>query len=216
MTASLNRQRFVDAALEVIADVGVERASMRKVAAQLGVSAMAMYKHFNNKEALLAAAFDTFIERADVLPAETLAWDGWLEQLARNMYGALSGDRRWLPLLGSLPLGSNALKVTDQVITKLQAAGFSADQAVRIYMAMIQLVVGAASLRATLYRASEEGGDEALSAVTHSYLQDPSRQRLHVAPVLETIVREEPIDISLPYLLDGFRQQLSAATPSPR
>ena len=101
-------------------------------------------------------------------------------------------------------------------LRRIQALGFSADQAVRIYMAMIQLVVGAASLRATLYRASEEGGDEALSAVTHSYLQDPSRQRLHVAPVLETIVREEPIDISLPYLLDGFRQQLSAATPSPR
>ena len=42
MTVSLNRQRFVDAALSVIAEVGVERLSMRKVAAQLGVSAMAM------------------------------------------------------------------------------------------------------------------------------------------------------------------------------
>ena len=109
MTVSLNRQRFVDAALSVIAEEGVERLSMRKVAAQLGVSAMAMYKHFNNKDALLAAAFDTFIERAEVLPDESLAWDGWLEQLARNMYRALSGEMRWVPLLGTMPLGSNAL-----------------------------------------------------------------------------------------------------------
>ena len=211
MTVSLNRQRFVDAALSVIAEEGVERLSMRKVAAQLGVSAMAMYKHFNNKDALLAAAFDTFIERAEVLPDESLAWDGWLEQLARNMYRALSGEMRWVPLLGTMPLGSNALKVTDRVIGKMQDAGFSADQAVRCYMAMIQLVVGAVCLRATLYVEAAESAEESLSPVTHSYLQDPSSQRLYVAPVLEAVVREEPIDISLAYLIDGFRQQLPAA-----
>lgn len=210
MSSTLNRQRFVDAALEVIADVGVERLSMRKVAAQLGVSAMAMYKHFSNKDALLAAAFDTFIARADVLPADSLNWDDWLNRLARNMYQALSSEMRWVPLLGSLPLGDHALRVTDQVIGKMQQAGFSAEQSLRIYMAMLQLVVGAVCLRATLYAQPERGG-QALAPVTHSYLRQPSRQRLHVAPVLEAVVREEPIDISLAYLIDGFRQQLSSA-----
>ena len=101
MSGTLNRQRFVDAALLVIAEVGVERLSMRRGANQLGVSAMAMYKHFANKDELVAAAFEEFIARAEVLPDDGLPWDDWLSASARGMYRALCSEMSWVPLLGS-------------------------------------------------------------------------------------------------------------------
>ena len=123
MSGSLNRQRFVDAALDVIADVGVEKLSMRRVASQLGVSAMAMYKHFANKDELLGAAFEEFIARAEVLPDDQLPWDEWLTVSARGMYQALCSEMSWVPWLGKLRLGGNALRVTERFAAKLAESG---------------------------------------------------------------------------------------------
>ena len=53
--SALNRGAYVEAALEVIAEVGVDKLSMRNVASRLSVSPMAMYKHFPTKDDLLAA-----------------------------------------------------------------------------------------------------------------------------------------------------------------
>ncbi len=216
MSRALNRSSFVDAALAVIAEVGVERLSMRRVASQLGVSAMAMYKHFTNKDELLAAAFEEFIARADVLPDTQLDWDQWLEKLAINMYNALSADMSWVPILGSLRLGGNAIAVTDSFVNKLGTAGFGAEVSVRAYMAMIQLVVGAVCMRASLQaEVGREGRRKAvvseLSPITRSYLQNADRQRLAIAPALEAVVSDEPISMGLPLLISGLRQQLAAA-----
>jgi AcrR family transcriptional regulator len=46
---------LVQAALDLLADDGVDAVSLRAVARRAGVSAMAPYRHFPNKEALLAA-----------------------------------------------------------------------------------------------------------------------------------------------------------------
>ena len=132
MSGSLNRQRFVDAALDVIADVGVEKLSMRRVASQLGVSAMAMYKHFANKEELLGAAFEEFIARAEVLPDDQLPWDEWLAVSARGMYQALCSEMSWVPWLGKLRLGGNALRVTERFAAKLAESGLATDASVRV------------------------------------------------------------------------------------
>lgn len=202
---SLSRQHYVEAALEVIGEVGVEKLSMRRVASALGVSPMAMYKHFRNKEELLVETLDAFIAQADVYPDEDLPWDQWVEQLARGMYDALSREMSWVPLLGSLRLGTQAAKVTDTFVRKLISAGFSLEQSLQAYYAMIQTVIGAVCLRSSLRVESSEHDD--LSSVTREYLQELDSQRLAIAPTLDAIVKTDQLDLSLPLLLDALRCQ---------
>lgn len=49
------RERIAQAALEILVTEGAEAVTMRRVAAAAGVTAMAAYKHFENREALLSA-----------------------------------------------------------------------------------------------------------------------------------------------------------------
>jgi AcrR family transcriptional regulator len=206
---------FVDAALELIHTSGVEQFSMRKVATSLGVSPMAAYKHFAGKEALLAAALDTFIARAKVLPTVDLPWEQWLEYVAQRMYRALSRDRSWVSLLGGIALGDQAAAVTDAVIQRLIAEGFSVEQAMAAYFSLLQLVTGAVCLHASLSGQEESIGDTALSPVTSRYLQSADKLRLQVAPALEHAMQQEPIAISLPLLFSALQQQLEAASSTP-
>ncbi len=208
---ALSRDAFVDAALEVIAEVGVDKLTMRRVAQALGVSPMALYKHFANKDELLAAALEAFIARADVLPAEDLPWQQWLSHVARGMYGALCAETSWVPLLGTLRIGGQGTAVIDAFVRKLCAAGFSTEQAIEGLFAMLQLVIGAVCLHASLRPAvvAAEAGSQALSPITHSYLQDADRERLQVAPDLDRVVRRDQLEMGLPLLISALQVQLS-------
>lgn len=199
----LTRQAYVDAAFDIIHDVGAEKLSMRKVATVLGVSPMAMYKHFPNKEALLAATLEEVIARADVFPDESLPWDEWVTHVARGMYLALCKETSWVPLLGSLRLGSEAAKVTEAFINKLTRAGFSVELSVQAYYAVIQMAIGAACLRSSFRAKSQE--DSGQSRI----VMDSSEAGKKMSLTLATIVEQDQLDIGLPLLIDGLRSRLA-------
>ncbi len=54
----LSRERLAEAALELIDESGLDALSMRKLGAHLGVEAMSLYRHVDNKDDLLAAVTD--------------------------------------------------------------------------------------------------------------------------------------------------------------
>ena len=49
----LNRERVLQAAVTLADEIGIDALSMRRLAQELGVVPMALYKHVENKEALL-------------------------------------------------------------------------------------------------------------------------------------------------------------------
>jgi len=212
---ALNRETYVDAALQVIDDVGVDKLSMRNVASRLNVSAMAVYKHFPAKDDLLAAALEEFIARAGVIPDNNLPWDRWVEEAARGMYEALCRELSWVPLLGTLRLGPQAAAVTDAFVKKLCVAGFTTEQALRAYFAVLQIVVGAVCLRASIAAGQggrkKAGADVGVSRVIRGYLQEIDSERLRIAPVLDTVLKCDPIEIGLPLLIHALRAQLAEA-----
>ena len=208
MTARLSRDAIIAAALELADTDGVERLSIRRVAARLGVTPMALYKYFDNKDELLSFALEAFVARADVIPEAGLPWDEWVEQVGQRMYAALCSDFSWVPILGSVRVGAEATKVTDAFVTRLTDAGFTDGQAVQAYYAVIQVVLGAVCLQSSL-AASRRAADGELSAATRAYLEQPDLERLRVAPELDRVARMEQIDIGLPMVVAALRQQLA-------
>lgn len=68
------RQALLDQAVRTIQDKGVEALTLREAGARLGVSRTALYRHFADKQALLAAvAADGFRAFRDALAS---AWEG--------------------------------------------------------------------------------------------------------------------------------------------
>lgn len=67
------RQRLLGCALRELERSGLDRFSLRAVAADAGLSAMAVYRHFPDKEGLLQAlgeeAFDAWFKRVDAIKA---------------------------------------------------------------------------------------------------------------------------------------------------
>ncbi|MGI9279363.1 MAG: TetR/AcrR family transcriptional regulator [Endozoicomonas sp.] len=165
-----NRADYINAALTVIAREGAEKLSMRKVASQLNVSAMAIYKHFSNKDELISASLDTFIAKSSVYPQnEDINWQDWLRHTADRMFTALHGEISWLPVFGSIKRGPLAQEVLTHFVKKLTASGFSEQQACDGYFAIIHTVIGAASIQSSLGRYANDEDNERESSHRHQF-----------------------------------------------
>lgn len=57
------RNALLEAATNIIAEIGIEALSMRELARRLGVSAGAPFRHFDSKDALLAAVGEQAMQR---------------------------------------------------------------------------------------------------------------------------------------------------------
>lgn len=87
--ASETRDRIVEEARDLYLTGGLSALSMRKVAERVGVSATALYRHFDDKEALLVAVVQAGFERFTSYLLRGLAGKTPAERLARTGEGYL-------------------------------------------------------------------------------------------------------------------------------
>ncbi|MFD7404295.1 TetR/AcrR family transcriptional regulator [Streptomyces sp. NPDC059866] len=66
------RQRIQDVALELFAEQGYEKTSLREIAERLDVTKAALYYHFKTKEEILVGIFDDLMQPID----ELVEWGG--------------------------------------------------------------------------------------------------------------------------------------------
>jgi AcrR family transcriptional regulator len=75
----LSRGRVLRAAVAIADDAGIESLSMRKLAEELGVVPMALYKHVPNKEGLLDGMIDVVVGQIDP-PVPGTDWKSGVRQ----------------------------------------------------------------------------------------------------------------------------------------
>ena len=124
----LGREEIVAGAMRVTKAVGLDHLTMRALAAELGVTPMALYHHVPNKDALLQLVADAVIGEIDVPPPDVGPWDVRLAALARDLRARVSA----FPGVGAYLLGSDVLTPgTDALVTSsvamLESAGFSSE-----------------------------------------------------------------------------------------
>lgn len=143
---------------------GLDQLTMRKLAADLGIQPSALYHHFANKDALLAAMADEILRRGR-RPAEIVAWDGELTLLCVGLRDAMRRHRDGAALIAQVHR-ADAQALEGPLRSALERAG--ADE---------RLVgVGARSLvRLVLSHDGDQPEDFALAL---SLLIDGLRQRL--------------------------------------
>jgi len=88
MSRGNTRQRIQDVALELFAEHGYEKTSLREIAEQLDVTKAALYYHFKTKEDIVVSLFDDLAEPCDALVS-------WAEEQPPTLETKLEVLRRY-------------------------------------------------------------------------------------------------------------------------
>jgi AcrR family transcriptional regulator len=123
--APLTTPAIVEAALRVAQDKGFASLTMRALAEELGVSAMAAYHYVPNKQALIELVVDAVLELVEVPPTEFGQWGERLRELQRRNAAVLAAHPGIEPLLYSMPPTGQGRRIMDGYVEILRDAGFS-------------------------------------------------------------------------------------------
>lgn len=122
--AGLSRDAVLDAAVALADEHGLDKLSMRQLAANLGVEAMSLYNHVAHKRALLEGIVDRVWAQVD-LAADEPDWRAALHRLAASAYEAMLAH----PWFFELPVtygGTARLAVLDAMLGHMRRSGASA------------------------------------------------------------------------------------------
>ena len=123
---SLDQQQVVQAALELLDEVGLDGLTMRGLAKKLDIKAASIYWHVRNKEDLLGLLADEICGPMQE-PDRTLPWRQQLEGLGHEYRRILHTHRdaaRVFVDSGS-PTGPNRLRLIELLLKTLLDAGFN-------------------------------------------------------------------------------------------
>jgi TetR/AcrR family transcriptional regulator, tetracycline repressor protein len=143
----LSREAIVRSALAVADSEGLAAVTVRRVAADHGVTHMALYWHFRDKEQLLDGIADYLFAQVELPSAEGRPWDQRLSSALSAIVTVLRPHPAVAQLASSRILSSDAgLRLTEHVLGILREAGFRAERsaviATQLLMAIIALVTG--------------------------------------------------------------------------
>jgi len=155
----------VGAAVSLADEAGLDAVSLRRVAARLGVTPMALYRYVEGKDDLLDAMADRLYESLALPDGDAEWWDA-LAELARSTRRTLLA-RPWAAPLFARPLrGPHAHAVDDALQRSLREAGFSDAEARELHDQLSNMVFAlvAPELHGKRNRAAFERGLELLHA----------------------------------------------------
>jgi AcrR family transcriptional regulator len=163
---TLNPDRILDAAIDLLDRAGAEAFTMRALADKLGVGTMAVYSHFRGKEEISDAVAERLLDTIELPPACCGDPRAELREVCRGVYRLFTEHPSALQLLTARPLrGDDAIAVIDRMLGLLHSAGLSRTDAVRAHVALMQYIVGSALWNTRRARAlCEEGVRERVLA----------------------------------------------------
>jgi len=207
----LSRDRVLRAAVALADDSGIESLSMRKLADELGVVPMALYKHVAHKEELLDGMIDVVVGEIDP-PVTGTDWKSAVRQrilsarraLLRHPWASRVMESKTVPT----PV---VLEYMDSMIGMFRAGGFSVNLTHHVMHSIGSRVLG---FTQELFNDSETAGPEAQAIMLHEmaakypYVMEIAGAASHEG---ESVVGagcddQFEFEFALDLLLDGFER----------
>jgi TetR/AcrR family tetracycline transcriptional repressor len=139
----------LDAALALLDEAGLEAASIRNIAARVGVAPNAIYTYFPDKASIHKAIVERLLGSVDhgVFADREVAWHARVESLALELRARLTAHPGAVPLLISNPLdGPRALGLNERLLELFADAGLDATEAARASYLLTVYLVGSITL----------------------------------------------------------------------
>ena len=138
----LTRDRILRAAVTLADEQGLGALTMRRLGAALDVEAMSLYKHVDDKDAILDGMVEIVIAAIDT-PARTTPWKAAMRQRAVSARRVLTQHSWAIGLIESRGLAVTATtSYVDAIIGCLRAGGFSIPAAAHAFWLLDSFVYG--------------------------------------------------------------------------
>lgn len=169
---SLDEEKILEVAQSIFIKDGSAGLSARRLAAELGVSQMAVYRYFGSFGELKGALVDRLIRERLPFEDSDGPWELWAEEVFGLLWTLLCAHEDLFALLvESAYVSESTMLVLERTLARLQRAGFTVDQAVVAFQALVGYTIGAAGMvhmavkQITVFTSLTDGGgiDELLS-----------------------------------------------------
>lgn len=148
----LTEDEILDAALNLLDEGGTTAASLRGIAAKVGVAPNAVYTYFPDKAAVLKALVERLLGEVDhgLFADREQPWRQRVESLALELRSRLTAHPAVVPLMISGPMdGPHALALNERLLELLADAGLNPTDAARAAYLLIVYVFGSIALEAS-------------------------------------------------------------------
>jgi TetR/AcrR family tetracycline transcriptional repressor len=212
---ALTEDEILDAALGLLDDGGANAASVRGIAAKVGVAPNAVYTYFPDKAAVVAALVERLLGEVDhdVFADRDRPWRERVEALALDLRANLSAHPGAVSLMIGGPMGGpHALALNERLLELLADAGLERTDAARAAYLLIVYVFGSIALEvADLKQPGPLPPESERTAVrARTFSATPADQFPHSAAAAVTIADYVSTDQylwGLRRVLDGIAEQ---------
>ncbi|MDT7787099.1 MAG: hypothetical protein QOF58_5518 [Pseudonocardiales bacterium] len=138
----LSREAIVRKAVEMLDAHGLQKLSMRKLAAELGAAPMSLYWHVPTKDALIELCLDEVYGEFD-LPAPDDDWETAVRGMMHSLHRLALKHPWWVKNIGEFnSIGPNAVAMSDSMFEPMLRAGLSLGAAAQSISTVSSFVVG--------------------------------------------------------------------------
>jgi DNA-binding transcriptional regulator YhcF (GntR family) len=217
-TPDVTRHQVVRTAIAVADTEGASAVTMRRVAAELGLATMSLYRHVSGKDQLLTLMVDEVFGDHPFPAEQPPVWRDRLELVARLQW-TIFRRHPWAAMAVSVtrPVPTpNTLAHAEWVMRALDDTGLDGYRMFQVHLALINYVRGMA-----VNLEWEAAAEDATGITNEQYLaeQDPLFEELSSTGAYPTFARvamnaefdldlDEQFEFGLQHLLDGFVARL--------
>lgn len=201
----LTLDAIVAAAAELIDTDGVGSLTMRQLAARLGCSPMALYRHVQTKQDLLRAIGQHYLAGVELPDTDGLPWTDAIVAVASAIHHAVLAHAPLVEILALQHVDAIAVfRASELILSALRSGGLSDREAVRALA-----VITAYSVGATQRKAEQRAGADVEAQRLRRLLELPADAFPVVRELTGELVTVEH-DLSFE---DGLRLVLSGVAP---
>jgi len=218
----LRSDRIVAAAIAIADAEGLSAVSMRRVANEVGVATMSLYRHVEDKDGLLLQMMDTVFRSWRLPPDPPAGWRPRVEIVARMIWDACR-QHPWLASAMSITrpqASAGGLPVSEFLLAALDGLGLDHQATFTAYITLVNYVRGTAmnlELEAEAEAATGVDNEEWLDA------QEPKMRAIIDADVFPVFTRyvsqdydfslDQLFEFGLARMLDGLAALVGEPSP---
>ncbi len=209
--APLTRERIVRAALEIMDEEGLDAVTMRRIGRALGVEAMSLYNHVDDKDDILAAICDEVLAEFRVPDEED--WGEAAREAGREYRRLLLAHPRVITLMTERKgpfTNADSLRAYEFALDLFRTAGLSEPDAVMAFHAFGGYILGFVTMELGPMLG---GHDDEMHVRAHQEMArlvesaDLPRMREALPYFIECDV-EQQFEFGLDLLIDGLRARV--------
>ncbi|MEE8421674.1 MAG: TetR/AcrR family transcriptional regulator [Dehalococcoidia bacterium] len=215
----LTRDRIFRAALRFVDEHGLQTLSMRKLASELGVEAMSLYNHIDNKDDILAGVADLVFAEVEIPRQTSDGWSPWTRRVAHAAREALSNHTNVVPIILAGPnRGTAYLNLMESMVAAMRDAGFDSNMAHHGWHTLVAHVLGyvlqetATPILVSTTSARSSGA--ARSIPLSDLPADDFPHIVEIAPYLAECRTVDEFEFGLDVILTGLQAKLDGTLAS--